>query len=200
VTRATPLALTAAALMLFGCQGSSTPPASPTTPAPTPTPTPSTSSIAVTFDENPVPFRSSDCSFSTPQGWYTQARLRETGGVSLTPSTLTQKLDGNTVSFLAESFGSRFGACSGTAFTPGVIAANGAVCGVVGVCTASAFTTYQFSVSGTDANGHALTFESPVLQLGTRPAGQASSIADLSLTPRAPTPMPRVGQRFEIHP
>jgi hypothetical protein len=181
VTRGTLLAVATTTVLLFACQNSST---SPTTPAPTPTP--STSSIAVTFDANPVAFSSTGCSFSTPQGWYTQARVQETGGVTFTPSTLTQKLDGNTVSFLVESFNSRFGACNGMAFTPGVILANGAVCGVVGVCTASSFTTYQFSVAGTDANGHALTFNSPVLQLGARPAGQSMSTTDLSLMPRAP--------------
>jgi hypothetical protein len=196
MTRRTLLAAVTAALMLSACQGSSTPPTSPTTPAPTPTP--STSSIAVTFDENPVPFRSTDCSFSTPQGWYTQAHLRETGGVTFTPATLTQKLDGSTVSFLMESFSSRFGACSGTAFTPGIILANGAVCGVVGVCTTSSFTTYQFSVSGTDANGHALAFDSPVLQLGARPAAQSSSMTDSSLMPRAP--MPTASQPPGLHP
>ena len=151
---------------------------------------PSTSSFTVTFDETPVAFRSTGCSFSTPPGWYTQARLQETGGVSFTPTTLTQKLDGNAASFLAESFNSRFGACSGMAFTPGIILANGAVCGVVGVCTASSFATYQFSIAGTDANGHALTFDSPVVQLGARPAGQSISIAESSLIPRTPAPMP----------
>jgi len=172
-------------LMLFGCQKSSTSPDAPATPSPA---TPRTSAFTVTFDENPVVFRSTGCSFSTPQGWYTQARLQETGGVIFTPTTLTQKLDGNVVSFLTESFNSRFGACSGMAFTPGMILANGAVCGTIGVCTAGAFATYQFSVSGTDANGHALTFDSPVLQLGARPAGQSISFAESSLTPRAPAP------------
>jgi hypothetical protein len=199
VTRRTLLAVATTAVLHLACQKSST---SPTTPAPSPAPIPSTStsSIVVTFGENPVPFRSSDCSFSTPPGWYTQARLQETGGVSFTPITLTQKLDGNTVSFLAESFNSRFGACSGMAFTSGVILANGAVCGVAGVCTASSFTTYQFSVAGTDANGHALTFDSPVLQLGVRPAGQSISIAESSLMPRAPAPMPRADLPPGIHP
>jgi hypothetical protein len=78
------------------------------------------------------------------------------------------------------------------AFTPGMILANGAVCGSVGVCTSSAFGTYQFSVAGTDANGHALTFDSPLLQLGARPAGQSISLAGSSLMPRAPAPMPQV--------
>jgi hypothetical protein len=182
-------------LMLFGCQKSSTSPDAPATPSPA---TPRTSAFTVTFDENPVVFRSSGCSFSTPQGWYTQARLQETGGAIFTPTTLTQKLDGNAVSFLTESFSSRFGACSGMAFTPGMILANGAVCGTVGVCTASAFATYQFSVSGTDANGHALTLDSPVLQLGARAAGQSIPLAESPLMPRAPTP--RVGLPLESHP
>ncbi len=150
----------------LSCANSST---SPTPPAPTP----STSSLAVTFDENPVPFRSSGCSFSIPQGWFTQARVRETGGVTFTPTTLTQKIDGNVASVLTESFNSRFGACSGVAFTADTISANGAVCGVVGVCAVSSFSTYQFSMAGTDANGHTLTFDSPVLQLGARPTGQS---------------------------
>jgi len=81
-------------------------------------------------------------------------------------------LDGTAASFLAESFNSRFGACTGLSFTPGLILANGAACGVVGACAAGTYSTYQVSLAGTDANGHTLTFDSPVLQLGARPAGQ----------------------------
>ena len=189
------LAVTTAGLMLFACQKSSTSPDAPATPSPAAPPR--TSAFTVTFDENPVAFRSSGCSFSTPQGWYTQARLQETGGAIFTPATLTQKLDGNIVSFLTESFSSRFGACSGMAFTPGMILANGAACGTIGVCTASAFATYQFSVSGTDATGHALTFDSPVLQLGARAAGQSISLTESPLVPRAPAA--QVGLALEIH-
>jgi hypothetical protein len=92
--------------------------------------------------------------------------------VTFTPSTLIQKLDGNVASSLVESFNSRFGACAGSPFSPGVILANGAVCASIGVCTSSSYSTYQFEVVGTDANGHALTFDSPPLQLGSRQAGQ----------------------------
>jgi hypothetical protein len=92
--------------------------------------------------------------------------------VAFTATTLTQKLDGNPASFLAESFGSRFGPCSGMTFTPGMISSNGAVCGVIGVCTTNSYSNYQFSVAGTDANGHAFTFDSPLLQFGARPTGQ----------------------------
>lgn len=91
--------------------------------------------------------------------------------MAFTPVTLTQKLDGNPASILNESFNSRFGACGTTAFT-GVISASGAACATVGVCTASSFGTYQFEINGTDANNHTVTFASPVLQLGARPAGQ----------------------------
>ena len=188
------LAVTTTWLMLFACQKSSTSPDAPATPSPAAA---RTSAFTVTFDENPLAFRSSGCSFSTPQGWYTQARLQETGGAIFTPATLTQKLDGNIVSFLTESFSSRFGACSGMAFTPGMILANGAACGTIGVCTASAFATYQFSVSGTDATGHALTFDSPVLQLGARATGQSIPAAQSSLMPSAPTP--RASLPLEIH-
>jgi hypothetical protein len=139
-----------------------------TSPSPSSASTANTSVLTVSFDENPVPFRSTGCSFSTPQGWYTSARIRETAGVAFTPATLTQKLDGNTVASLAESFGSRFGACSGMTFTPGIISANGAVCGTIGICSSSTFATYQLSIAGTDANGHGLTFDSPVLRLGAR--------------------------------
>jgi hypothetical protein len=100
-----------------------------------------------------------------PQGWYTTARIQETAGVAFMPATLTQKLDGAAAASLAESFASRFGACAGAAFTPGTIAANGAACGVIGICTTNTYTTYQFEMSGTDANGHALTVPSPTLQL-----------------------------------
>jgi hypothetical protein len=160
--RARLLTLMTGSLALYSCQSSSS------TPTPTPPPVPS-ASLTVTFDENPVPFRATGCSFSTPQGWYTSARIQETGGVTFTPATLDQKLDGNAVGLLAESFNSRFGACSGAAFTPGVIPARGATCGIVGACTESTYSTYQFSIAGTDSNGHMLTFDSPVLRLGARP-------------------------------
>jgi hypothetical protein len=127
----------------------------------------------VTFGESPVSFRSTGCSLSTPQGWFTTARVQETSGVTFTVAALIQKLDGNTTSLLAESFNSRFGACAGDAFSPGVISGNGAVCGNVGLCTSDVFRTYQFQISGNDANGHSVTFDSPILQLGTRPAGQS---------------------------
>jgi hypothetical protein len=140
-----------------------------TSPTPSPPPAaPASAALTVTFGENPVPFRSTGCNASTPQGWFTTARIQETAGVTFTPSTFTQKLDGSAANFLAESFNSRFGACSGSSFTEGVIPANGAVCGVVGVCTSNTFATYQFELTGTDANGHALTFQSPSLQLGSR--------------------------------
>jgi hypothetical protein len=158
-----PVAAIASALLATACSKSGTTPSPP--PAP---PAPSTAALMITFGENPVPFRSSGCNGSIGQGWYTTARIQETAGVAFTPRTLTQKLDGTAAGVLAESFASRFGACSGSAFTPGVIAGNGAACGVVGVCTTATHGTYQFEVAGTDANGRALTFASPLLQLGAR--------------------------------
>ncbi len=182
MTRATLPAAATMVLVLSGCGKSSTSPTAPSTPAP-----PSgTSALTATFDQNPAPFRSTGCSFSTPQGWYAQVRVQETAGVALTPATLTQKLDGRTVSFLDESYGSRFGACPGTPFTPGMVLASGAVCATIGVCTASSFATYQFSIAGTDANGHAIAFDSPMLQLGARPAGQSLSRASLAAISGAP--------------
>jgi hypothetical protein len=159
------LATTTTAVLLAACQGAT----SPTPPAPPPPVVPSTSTVVVTFTENPVPYRSSGCNASVPQGWYTAVRLQETSGVAFTPSTLTQKLDGTVASFLVESFNSRFGACSGATANAGVIPGNGALCGVVGACTTSTFGNYQFEITGTDANGHALTFVSPMLQFGARP-------------------------------
>jgi hypothetical protein len=144
----------------------------------------------VTFNENPVPFTSTGCNASVPQGWYTAARVQETNGVTFTPSALVQRLDGNVASSLAESFNSRFGACTGSPFTQGVIRANGAVCGSVGVCTSSTFTTYQFQLNGTDANGHSVTFVSPLLQLGARPAGQSIPLFESSVMLMAPAPIP----------
>jgi hypothetical protein len=149
----------AAAFMFGACQKNET--------APTPL-TSGTAAFTVTFGENPVPFRTAGCSGLSPAGWYTTARIQETGGVAFTPGTLTQKLDGTAADILNESFASRFGACSGSAFMPGLIAANGAVCGVVGVCTTATYATYQFDVAGADANGRSLTFSSSVLQLAAR--------------------------------
>jgi hypothetical protein len=151
---------------LFAACGSN--PSTPTTPAPTSPPPASTAAFTVTFSENPVPFRSTGCNASAPQGWFTSARIQETAGVTFTPSALTQKLDGSVSALLTESFNSRFGACAGGSFSPGMIPGNGAVCGSVGVCTTGTFSTYQFQITGTDANGHAVTFDSPVLQLGAR--------------------------------
>jgi hypothetical protein len=154
--------MVSAALAAHGaCGGSSS------SPTPTPPPLP-TATFTVTFEQNPVPFRPTGCSFSTPSGWYTAARIQETAGVAFTVTTLTQKLDGAAAGFLAESFNSRFAACSGLSFTPGMILANGAACATVGACTTSTYSTYQFSLAGTDANGHTITFDSPVLQLGAR--------------------------------
>jgi hypothetical protein len=160
------LAAIGTTVLVAGCNRGDTSPA-----AATPAPTPSTAAFTITFGENPVPFRSAGCNGEVPQGWYTTARVQETAGVSFTPATLTQKLDGGTVAFLSESFESRFGACGGAAFTPGTIAASGAVCGVVGICTTNPYRTYQFEMTGTDANGHAIAVPSPLLQL----AGSAGS-------------------------
>src|SRR5262249_31610075 len=99
VTRALSVMLAATGLAGLGCGGG---PTSPTTP----TPPPSTATLTATFDQNPVPFRPAGCSFSTPSGWYAATRVQETAGVAVTVTTLTQKLDGATVGFLAESFNS----------------------------------------------------------------------------------------------
>jgi hypothetical protein len=130
--------------------------------------TSTTSAFVAVFGENPVPFRSTGCNVSVPTGWYTTARLQETSGVAFTVSALTQKLDGNVSGALAESFNSRFGPCTSGSFNPGTIPANGAVCASVGVCTNASFGSYQFEISGTDANAHAVTFASPLLQFGAR--------------------------------
>lgn len=159
----TTIALT---LPLAACGGSSTSPSN------TPPPAQPSATLVATFNENPVPFRTTGCNASTQQGWYTQAQIKETSGVSVTVNTFVQKLDGASSALLNESFNSRFGACAGT-FTEGTIPANGSVCGIVGVCTSSTFSTYQFELSGTDANGHAVSFVSSLLQLGSRPAGQS---------------------------
>jgi hypothetical protein len=159
--------IVATALLTTAC-GSGSGSATTPTPAPAPAPSAATSALTVTFSENPVPFRSTGCNGSVPQGWYTTARIQETAGLAFTPGTLTQKVDGTVAAFLTESFASRFGACNGAAFTPGIIAANGAVCGVVGVCTGDTYRTYQLEVTGTDANGRPITIASPVLQLTAR--------------------------------
>jgi len=177
----TAVMLAATSLAALGCGGGSS---TPTTPTPPPSPT---ATLTATFDQNPVPFRPTGCSFSTPTGWYAAARVQETAGVAVTVATLTQKLDGAAVGFLAESFNSRFGACSGMPFTAGMILANGAACATVGACATGSYSTYQFSLAGTDANGHSITFDSPVLQLGARPAGQLMPHLESS-PPTAPAP------------
>jgi hypothetical protein len=151
----------AIALLAAACGKSSSSPSSPA-------PAANTAALTITFTENPVPYRTSGCSGATPQGWYTTARVQETAGVAFTPSTLTQKLDGAVSGLLTESFASRFGACSGGTFTPGTITANGTACATIGVCTTGTYGNYQFELSGTDANGHSLTFTSPVLPFSPR--------------------------------
>src|SRR5262249_14799757 len=60
-----------------------------TTPTPPPPALP-TAAFTVSFEQNPVPFRPTGCSFSTPSGWYTSARIQETAGVAFTVTTLTR--------------------------------------------------------------------------------------------------------------
>ena len=148
--------------LLAACEGGATAPSAP------PPPAPRSASLVISFGENPVPFRTTGCNPVEPQGWYTGVRIQETGGVSFTPSTLIQKVDGSVADFLQESFNSRFGACGQDPFTPGAIPANGAVCGAAGVCTSRSYSSYQLQISGTDANGRSMTFDSPVLQFGSR--------------------------------
>ncbi len=159
---------------------------SPTAPAPA---GPPTAALQVTYEQNPAPFQASGCSFSTPSGWFTTARIQETAGVAVTVTALTQKLDGAAASFLNESFNSRFGACGGAAFTAGTIVASGAACGTVGACTTGTYSTYQFSIAGTDANGHAIAFDAPVLQLGARPAAQTAPAFGTWFRPSAEAPV-----------
>lgn len=172
------VAAIATALLVTACSNGGTTPA-------TPSAVVSTATFAVTFGENPVAFRSTGCNGSVPEGWYTTARIQESAGVAFTPGALTQRLDGTVASALAESFASRFGACGGAAFAPGTIAANGAVCGVVGVCTTGTYRNYQFDVTGTDANGHALTFSSPMLQFGARTTAPSVPFALETVAPSA---------------
>lgn len=159
----------AAALLLAAASCSkSDSPSTPTTPPSTNPPAATTAAITITFKDNPVPFRTSGCSSATPSGWYTDVRVEETAGVAFSPKTLTQKLDGNIASSLAESYSSRFGPCSGGTFDAATIPAKGAVCAVVGVCTTGSNSNYQFEITGTDVNGHALTFTSPTLNFSPR--------------------------------
>jgi hypothetical protein len=160
--RTIPIIVPIVVLLLAAACGKSS--SSPSSPAPAA----STAALTISFSDNPVPYRTSGCSGATPQGWFTTARVQETAGVAFTPSTLTQKLDGTASGLLTESFASRFGACSGSSFTPGTIAANGATCATVGVCTTATYSNYQLELSGTDANGHTLTFTSPVLPFAAR--------------------------------
>ena len=172
---------TAAVCGLAACGAKSATTSTSTTPTSPTSPLPATASFTATYDENPVPFRATGCSFSTPQGWFTPVRLQETGGAAVTVSTLTQKLDGAAASALAESFNSRFGACASADFSPGMVLARGSVCAIVGICTTSAFSNYQFQITGVDANGHSITFDSPILQFGARPAGAPSEVSRASI-------------------
>jgi len=139
------------------------------TTAPTTSPAPSTAALTATFDDNPVSYKTAGCSFSTPQGWYTNVKVQETNGIAVTVTSLTQKLDGGpAVGILDESFNSRFGACSGDSFQSSMIPARGSVCAVVGVCTTGTYGTYQFTIAGSDANGHSITFDSPVLRFSAK--------------------------------
>ena len=183
-------AVVVAASVLVGCQGGDT------APSPSPTPQPRSASLVITFDENPVPFKTTGCNPVEPQGWYTGVRVQETGGVSFTPSRLVQKVDGNVADFLQESFNSRLGACAQGTFAPGTIPANGAVCGVAGVCTSGSYSSYQLQISGTDANGRSMTFDSPVLQFASRSLSASATAADTPATARPPTLPPALPPYF----
>jgi hypothetical protein len=176
------LAVITAGPLLAACEGGTTAPSPPAEPV-------KSASLAISFAENPAPFTTTGCNPVVPQGWYTQVRIQETGGVSFTPSMLIQKVDGKVADFLQESFNSRFGACAQGTFTPGTVPANGAVCGVAGVCTSDSYSNYQLQVTGTDANGRSMTFDSPVLQFGGRsvagsaPGGGGPAIARPAASP-----------------
>jgi len=162
------LASIAAVLVCAACGGSGTP-STPSTPPTTTPPAATTPALTITFTDNPVPYKTTGCNGSTPQGWYTDARVQETAGVAFIPKTLTQKLDGVVADSLAESYASRFGACAGGMFDPALIPPKGAVCAVVGICSATqTASTYQLQISGTDLSGQVLTFTSPLLQLSPR--------------------------------
>jgi len=148
----------AASLISASCKNSSpTAPSDTTPPAATPTPTPATAKVQVTINPNPVPFSgqpitdAAGCAGSKNTWFYSQI-ARETGGASVTFTSRIDKFDGRVVNTL-----------NGLSMQ---VPANGSLTVQSRWCSSQAVAhTAQSTFMGTDANGHSINVDAPVVNL-----------------------------------
>jgi hypothetical protein len=152
-----------AILAIAACSNGPTAPTAPTTttaaatPTPPPPPVPATASVQIAITPNPVPFSgqpitdAASCAKS-PNTWFYQQNFKESGGVTVTFTSRTDKFDQRIVNS-AESVSLVIPAL-------GAMTLNSRWCSSERVAH-----TAQSSFSGTDANGHAVTIDGPVVNL-----------------------------------
>ena len=160
-----------AALMATACGSTEPAPTSPTpvtqpTPTPTPTPpppppsTPKTGRIEIEIKPNPVPFSgqpitdASSCA-NSPNTWFYEQILKETGGAEVTITGRVDKFDGRVVNTRND--------------LDIKVPANGSTTLNSRWCSAQAVAhTAQTSFSGKDASGNSINVDGPTVQLQSR--------------------------------
>ena len=137
-------------------------PTAPSTPAaaaaaPPPPPVPATASVQFTINPSPVPFSgqpitdSAGCSGSK-NTWFYEQIAKESGGAAVTFTSRTDKFDGRVVNTL-------------TGLTL-VVPAKGSLTVNSRWCSSQAVAhTAQSTFMGTDANGHTINVDAPVVNL-----------------------------------
>ena len=148
-----------AILASAACTNGTTPtaPSPSTPPVAAPAPAPATASVQITITPNPVAFSgqpitdAASCAGSK-NTWFYQQNFKENGGVTVTLTSRIDKFDERVVN---------------TATNLNlVIPAMGAMTLQSRWCSAQAVAhTAQSSFAGTDANGHAITVDGPVVSL-----------------------------------
>ncbi len=147
----------AALLASAACSGNVSSPTAPSTVTAAPVPVAGTASVQVTITPNPVEFSgqpitdAAGCAGSKNTWFYEQA-LRESGGVALTVTSRIDKFDDRIVNNV-----------TGLNLA---IPAMGALTLQSRWCSSQAVAhTAQSSFTGTDANGHTITADGPVVNL-----------------------------------
>ena len=151
-----------AILATAACTGSTSSPTAPSTPTPAPTPAPTPTAVATGFvsvaiNPNPVPFGgqpitdTASCAGS-PNTWFYQQNFKESGGAAVTLTSRIDKFDQRVVNNVTN--------------LSLAIPAMGTMSLQSRWCSSQAVShTAQSTFSGTDANGHTVTVEGPVVTL-----------------------------------
>jgi hypothetical protein len=151
-----------AILASAACSNGTSTPTAPSTPTPAPTPAPApapvtTANVQITITPNPVAFSgqpitdAASCAGSK-NTWFYEQNLKENGGAAVTLTSRTDKFDERVV--------------NNTTNLNLAIPAMGATTIQSRWCSSQAVAhTAQSSFSGTDANGHTITVDGPLVNL-----------------------------------